>query len=347
MANPITPRKAKIMVAFPFVKGARFGISLGDACADGLEQLGFEVIRAGTTFYTDKRLHFRIAGTIARCIGIGKQRMPWMERNRLHRALCNLIAAERPDYLLTISTIALDQRTLDFARSHGLKKSIGWCVEGPSWIEERPDDPGKYDHYFTQFDNGCFTKLDTLGFAPDLYRPLKDLSKGIQIVFVGRYETRRERYLKAILDQGLVIYGPRWNSHGDPSLQSCLRGEEIWGEEINRLYNRAKIVLNIPSWAPSYADTPNLRIVDVPATGSFLLTEDSEMTRRIFTPGEHIDIFSSPEELRDKVDFYLTHDAAREKIARAGYARVQELDSYREKMRYLLKCCEIPCGDRT
>lgn len=335
------------MVAFPFVTGARFGISLGDACADGLKQLGFEVIRAGTTFQTDKRLPFRIAGALAEFVGIGKHRMPWMERNRLHRALSKLILTERPDYLLTISTIALDQRTVEIARNHGLKKSIGWCVEGPSWIEERPDDPGKHDYYFTQFDDARFTKLDTLGFAPGLYKPLNDISKDIQIVFVGRYETRREIYLDAILDQGLVIYGPRWNSHGGPSFGKCLRGEEVWGEEINQLYNRAKIVLNIPSWAPSYSDTPNLRLVDVPAAGSFLLTEDSEMTRRIFTPGEHIDVFASPEELRDKATFYLKHDTAREKIARAGYERVQQLDSYRAKMRYLLECCEIPCGDIT
>lgn len=331
------------MVAFPFVKGGRFGISLGDACAEALEQLGFEVIRAGTTFYTDKRLPLRIAGSIAQYMGIGKHRMPWMERNRLHRALCKLIEAERPDYLLTISTIALDQRTIGFARAHGLQSSIGWCVEGPSWIIERPDDPGKHDHYFTQFDDPRFIKLDTLGFAPGLYRPLKGAPVDSAIVFVGRHEARRETYLNAIADHGLLIYGPRWESHGNEKLQSCLQGEEIWGDEINTLYNRAKIVLNIPSWAPSYADTPNLRLVDVPAAGAFLLTEDSEATRRIFTPGEHIEVFSSPEELREKVLFYLTHDSAREKIARAGYERVQQLATYRDKMRYLLERCNIPC----
>lgn len=332
------------MVAFPFVSGDRFGISLGDACAEGLEELGFEVLRAGTTFYTDKRLPLRIAGAMAQLVGIGKQRMPWMERNRLHHALCQLIRQEKPDYLLTISTIALDQRTIDFARNHGLKKSIGWCVEGPSWIEERPDDPAKHDHYFTQFDDPRFIKLDTLGFAPGLYRPLSDVCADVPVAFVGRYETRREQYLDAISDQGLVIYGPRWKSHGHEALQACLHGEEIWGDEINTLYNRAKIVLNIPSWAPSYADTPNLRLVDVPAAGAFLLTEDSEATRRIFTPGEHIEVFSSPEELRDKVAFYLKHDAAREKIAHAGYKRVRQLDTYRDKMRYLLTCCDIPHG---
>lgn len=329
------------MVAFPFVNGDRFGISLGDACAEGLEALGFEVIRAGTTFHTDKRLPLRIIGACAQCLGISKRHMPWMERNRLHRALCKIIEKRRPDYLLTISTIALDQRTIDFARAYGVQKSIGWCVEGPSWIEERPDDPAKHDHYFTQFDDPRFIKLDTLGFAPGLYRPLDGLTSDIPIAFVGRYESRREKFLDAIADKGLMIYGPRWQSHGSAALQSCLHGEEIWGDEINTLYNRSKIVLNIPSWAPSYADTPNLRLVDVPASGAFLLTEDSEATRKIFKPGEHIEVFSSPEELRDKVTFYLSHESARQKIARAGFERVQQLDSYQKKMRYLLECCDI------
>lgn len=333
------------MVAFPFVNGARFGISLGDACADGLQALGFEVIRAGTTFHTDKRPPFRIAGALAQCLGFKKQNLPWTERNRLHQALCKLIAAERPDYLLTISTIALDHSTIEFARRHGLKKSIGWCVEGPSWIDERPDDPSKHDHYFTQFDDQRFIKLDTLGFAPGLYHPISDASRDIEVAFVGRYEPRREKYLDAIKDAGLVVYGPRWKSHASPSLKPCIRDEEIWGNEINRLYNRAKIVLNIPSWAPSYADTPNLRLVDVPATAAFLLTEDSEATRQIFTPGKHIEVFSSPDELRDKVAFYLANDSAREKIAQSGYERVQQLGSYRDKMHYMLACCDIPCGE--
>lgn len=328
------------MIAFPFVMGERFGISLGDACADGLERLGFQVIRAGTTHHTDKRWPFRVMGWLAQCLGVAKQQMPWTERNRLHRAMCQIIAVERPDYLLTISTIALDTRTIEFARAHGLKKSIGWCVEGPSWIEERPTDPSKYDYYFTQFDDPRFFKLDTLGFAPDLYRPIEGLPQELAVTFVGRHESRREHYLASVTDLDLSIYGPRWDLAA-PSLRGCLRGNEIWGDDINQLYNRSKIVLNIPSWAPSYADTPNLRLVDVPSAGAFLLTEDSPATRRFFTPGEHIEVFSSPEELRKKVVYYLTHEAERNRIARAGYERVQKLGSYEEKMAYLLNCCNI------
>jgi len=310
-----TPQKAKVMIAFPFVEGERFGISLGDACASGLEALGLSVVKAGTTFHTDKRHAFRIAALVAKCAGIAKHRMPWMERNRLHRALCRLIEQERPDYLLTISTIALDQRTIDFARKH--------------------------DHYFTQFDDPRFIKLDTLGYAPGLYRPINNVGKDVPVAFVGRHETRREHYLNNLAETGLAIYGPRWDTLSSTKLQACVRENEIWGDEINLLYNRSKIVLNIPSWAPTYADTPNLRLVDVPASGAFLLTEDSEATRRFFTPGEHIDVFSSPEELSDKVRFYLEHEDVREKIARAGHKHVQELGTYQDKMRYLLDCCGI------
>lgn len=335
------PGKPKIMVAFPFSTDARFGDSLGPACAEGLEQLGFSVVRAGTLFHTDKRLGFRTLGSAARLMGMSKQSMPWSERSRLHRSLCELIAKEQPDYLLTISTIALDQKTIDFAHTHGLKKSIGWCVEGPSWIEERPDDPGKHDHYFTLFKDPRFIHLDTLGFSQSFFHPIADCKKDIDIIFVGRYEDRRKYYLSAINHPGLHLYGPRWDTHA-PEFADRLQGEGVWGDALNALYNRAKIIINIPSWAPSYADTPNLRMVDVPASGGFLMTEDSPGTRLFFKPGEHIEVFSSPEELADKTRFYLNNDAAREKIARAGYEHVQRMPTYRSKMAFLLEQCGIP-----
>lgn len=114
------------------------------------------------------------------------------------------------------------------------------------------------------------------------------------------------------------IYGPAWE-RCDPSVLARLKGKAIGGEALNLLYNQAKIVLNVTAWTNEGQDCPELRVVDVPATGSFLLSDYSVFAAELFVPGKEIEFFSSVEEfLRDKLKFY-RNDGLREKIARAGY----------------------------
>ena len=51
-------------------------------------------------------------------------------------------------------------------------------------------------------------------------------------------------------------------------------------------------------------------------------------------------MFRSPEFLAEKVDYYLTHDAEREKIARNGYEKVMRCYTYERKIKELLDWVE-------
>jgi len=53
-----------------------------------------------------------------------------------------------------------------------------------------------------------------------------------------------------------------------------------------------------------------------------------------FKPGVHLDVFTSPAELKQKIDFYLNNKEQRATIAAAGWARVQRFgrDSWAAKI---------------
>jgi hypothetical protein len=61
---------------------------------------------------------------------------------------------------------------------------------------------------------------------------------------------------------------------------------------------------------------------EIPACGVFLLSERTPAMQEFYREGKEAEFFESPEEFLDKARFYLRNDAARARIAAAGYARV-------------------------
>ena len=114
---------------------------------------------------------------------------------------------------------------------------------------------------------------------------------------------------------------------------AMLKGSSIWGKQLVDLYNSSEIVLNISSWDSDNLGGQNLRLFDVPACGAFLLTEYSEELSEHYRLGVEIETFKTPDELRDKVDYYLKHPVERERIAKLGYERVLKLPNYETRMK--------------
>ena len=72
----------------------------------------------------------------------------------------------------------------------------------------------------------------------------------------------------------------------------------------------------------------------------FVMTNYCPETAEIFEEDKEIVMFRTPEELAEKVDYYLTHDAEREKIARNGYEKVMRCYTYERKIKELLDWVE-------
>jgi spore maturation protein CgeB len=65
-----------------------------------------------------------------------------------------------------------------------------------------------------------------------------------------------------------------------------------------------------------------LRVFDVPASGGFLLTDYMPGLEKMFEIGKEIEVYRTPDELREKVDYYLARPEACREIAHRARERV-------------------------
>lgn len=147
-----------------------------------------------------------------------------------------------------------------------------------------------------------------------LYRNY-NLKKKYDVVFVGQNFGNREMYIKFLRDNQVNVhaFGMGWPDG------------RLTQSEMIRVFNESKIILNFSS---SY-NNPELKYVkgrmfEIPACGSMLLTENCEDLDNFFNVGEHIDMFSTREELLEKVQFYLENENERVRVSEAGEKHVVE-----------------------
>ncbi len=110
------------------------------------------------------------------------------------------------------------------------------------------------------------------------------------------------------------------------------------GEATAFLFAHSKINLNL-SIKGIEAATPQ-RVMDIMGAGGFVITNYCEETLELFEEDKEIVTFKSPEELEEKVGYYLSHEKERKKIARAGYEKVLSCYTYEQKIPQLLEWVE-------
>jgi spore maturation protein CgeB len=72
----------------------------------------------------------------------------------------------------------------------------------------------------------------------------------------------------------------------------------------------------------------NMRIFEVPASGAFLLTDDSRELEEFLRPGEHIGIYGELPDLQAQVRHYLAASDERQAIADKGCEHVRNNYTY-------------------
>lgn len=132
--------------------------------------------------------------------------------------------------------------------------------------------------------------------------------------------------IKPLVDEqkNIKVYG-RWWLDFDRAyiLPYSFYGGLLPVEEIPYVYSSAKIALGIQQVATSktYVST---RTYEVLGSGAFHITQYSEGVENYFKKGVHLEWSKSAEETLELVDYYLTHDDEREKIALNGQKEVNE-----------------------
>ena len=324
--------------------------------ADALRREGAQValfnafgFAAAPTRPAEKMLE-RLVTLPGRCLGLDKRRLraalPWTPDGRRERALIEAVRSTRPDTLIVIRGFPHREATLRQCRALGVETIVGWYVEGPLERGLAEAESRRYDRCFcihTEIDPDY---RDRIGWLPSygldtdtFYRRRWPRRPEDRIVFVGTPTPRRVRFLQALAPLPLALWGPKWSQV--PELARFHRGEFVWGRALNDLYNDSAIVLNLSSW-DGHLSGMTQRILEIPASGALMLTDDSLEARRLFRPGHEMDVFCSPAELRQLCERHLADGLRRERIAHRGHRRALQHGDFTRTARVLAGLVEAP-----
>ncbi len=168
---------------------------------------------------------------------------------------------------------------------------------------------------------------------PALFHPM-EMPQIYDWCFVGQWHPRRQHYVEGLaqVSKNFVIYGPRWRKHNyfKPSVFVRIKGREIWGEKLLKLYNQTKVVINISVWGDETkgGHGVNMRLLEVPACRACLLSDYARDANMLLTPEQEFVSAGSLPEMQAKLAELLADEERRRRTAQLGYKRVSRLRTY-------------------
>lgn len=169
------------------------------------------------------------------------------------------------------------------------------------------------------------------------------------ISFVGRpLGDKRQRILSKIVQKypnKLSIFS--WEDHFSKSVdeirekklldkyelenyKKCYKGFVNKENELAQIYGSTKININITEQGQNNL---NYRVFEVPASGGFLITDKMKDLYELFNVGRDLEVYSTDDDLLDKIDFYLKNHSIAQKIAINGYSRIIREHTFSERAR--------------
>jgi spore maturation protein CgeB len=260
----------------------------------------------------------------------------------------------RPDVVLSLLCWG-DPLTADSVRQAPVRKRIAWLMDDPFGYEYSglEDLVAAYDDVYS-VDDGWSDNVELMtgrrprwlpcGADPESQHPVDpsafDPELRGHIVYVGSSchghpaAALRRSLVESLDGLPVALFGdPAWRLFGGFAA-SCYRGGPVSTERANVIYASAAVALNFHH--PQFRRGTSLRTFALCASGVFQLADWREGLDRWLTPGEDLDVFRSPQELRAKAERYLGDPLARRRIAEAGRARVLAEHTYAHRLTTML-----------
>jgi len=265
-------------------------------------------------------------------------------RELFNRHIQEVARTFRPDVLLIVNGKMVAPATL-----RAIKRGTGALLV--NYATDSPFNPVVTTRYFREavpeFDiyatpkralmkdltaAGCAKVVKTLfAYTPEVHfeeRPATTVEKQrfeCGVAFIGSCDRDRLVFFQALLKSmplvRLSIYGNGWEPYR--FLRFYLRGE-VSGREFRLAVGGAKIALNFIRHAN--LDDHSERAFQLAACGAFILSERTDQQVELLAEDREAAYFSSPEELVEKISYYLNRETVRNRIAIAGHERVVKGD---------------------
>ncbi|GJQ60336.1 MAG: hypothetical protein SCALA701_31370 [Candidatus Scalindua sp.] len=290
-------------------------------------------------------------------------RIPLLYRwdlNQLNKGLLRKVRNFKPDILLVNWGGTFYPETISEIGERYNVTTINWLIDFPGGrgvLDTALKVVPSYDFYFAQSTDALevHEKYGNRGGMwlnaacyPAIHKPLtltesEEEHYGCDICFVGSKYPERVALFETLTDFDLGIWGPGWeNLKSNSPLTKHIRGGSVTSDIWVKIYNASKIVINYMGCYGSDFDEARVyqaspRVFETLATGSFQIVDAKKDVLTLFRSGEHLVCFQKIAEVKDLVEYYLTHHQEREEIAQKGYREVVGKHTYVHRVEELLK----------
>ncbi|NBD26507.1 CgeB family protein [Paenibacillus glycinis] len=267
----------------------------------------------------------------------------------------------RPDIVLVLDGLEFDVAQVDRMREAGIRTAI-WFTDDPYYTDITSSLAPHYDVVFT-LELVCVDYYRSLGCADVHYLPLgadpvsfrprnPERSQRHEICFVGSAYWKRVEFFdqvtRYLATKDTHISGIWWERLKEFRLLAgkIELGRWMGPMETANMYNGAKIVINMHrshnddtfnnNSAGIEAVSPNPRTFEIAGCATLQLTDARNDLVSFYTPGYDIVTYSTPQEMIEKIDYYLTHEEERQTIAMRGMLRTMREHTYVKRIERLL-----------
>jgi len=285
------------------------------------------------------------------CSDFGNMQM----RAENNRKLLELIDREKPDIFQYVAfTDQISKETLKYIKERTSTTSINWFCDDVWRFDQFTKEMCWLFDYSICVEEDALIKYEKIGYKNvilsqwatniSLY-PKMNLPFKYDVSFVGQPHGFRREIIAKLEQEGIRVatfgYGwretpfkRRWNKRYAkyPFLQ--FNKGRISHDEMIRIFNQSKINLNLSASSHESAmDQMKARNFEVPSCGGFLLTGKVPHLENFFDIGKEVAVYTSIEEMIEKIRYYLAHEEERQRIANAGYLRTLRDHTYENRFR--------------
>ena len=211
---------------------------------------------------------------------------------------------------------------------------------------------GLYDYYATTKTYGV-EELRQMGVPQPLFSgnaydphthhpidltPQEEQKFGCDVGFVGFFEADRANHIAFLAANGVPVRvcGESWLPFAATGKLLMPPQPAVYASDYTKALCGAKI--NLCFLRKMNRDRQTQRSVEIPACGAFMLAERTDEHLGLFEEGREAEYFASPQELLEKVKYYLAHSRERQQIAAAGRQRCLDSGySYNDRLREILQ----------
>lgn len=277
----------------------------------------------------------------------------------------NALAMERavmnhaPDYVVVMNGGEVTDATRSYCTRNGIRMAM-WANDSCSRFKWIADAARFYDVVYSYELNDLevlsqsgTAHLLPMAYDPARYSPIDNGTvENVDVSFVGTiksYYGRRTEMLRQlstglkrarleIWSNATPFYSPL--RYQDVLIRiaggnSTVRRSNATHEQINELYNRTRICLNIHGSTEHKALNP--RSFEILGSGGFLLTDNPFRALKDFEEGRDYVVYNGPDDLVQKARKYLQDEEARKRIKESGHRIARKSHTYAARAAEILK----------